>query len=100
MTLLFGIGMLQTFLFNKRWTFEDKGEQRTAFLRYCISYGLGYIINLSVLYLMVDKLGFPHQVIQLATMVLLAVLLFLLQKFWVFNKVKNLSTSPQRTINR
>jgi putative flippase GtrA len=94
MTLLFAVGTLQTFLFNQRWTFEDKGGQRTAFLRYCIAYGSGYLLNLGALHLMVDRLGFPHQIIQLLMMGLLAVMLFLLQKFWVFHTVEHVSTKP------
>jgi putative flippase GtrA len=84
MSLLFVIGMLQTFVFNKRWTFEHGGERSSAFYRYCAAYGFGYLLNLAVLFLLVDRLHFPHQIIQGAMILLLAMMLFLLQKFWVF----------------
>jgi putative flippase GtrA len=84
MSLLFGVGVLQTFVFNRRWTFEHGGTQRTAFYRYCVAYGFGYLFNLSMLYLLVDWLGYPHQVIQGLMILTLAVMLFLTQKFWVF----------------
>jgi putative flippase GtrA len=87
MTILYGVGVLQTFVFNKRWTFEYAGGQRTVFYRYCAAYGSGYLINLGVLFMLVDRLGYPHQVIQGFMILSLAIYLFLAQKFWVFRDV-------------
>jgi putative flippase GtrA len=84
MTVLYGVGVVQTFMFNKRWTFEHSGAQRSTFYRYCGAYGLGYLFNLAVLYVLVDRHGYPHQLIQGAMVLLLAMMLFLAQKFWVF----------------
>ncbi|MFT3847201.1 MAG: GtrA family protein [Propionivibrio sp.] len=93
MTLLYVAGVVQTFLFNKRWTFGHDGSHRAAFVRYCISYALGYLLNLLVLYVLVDRLGFRHQIVQGAMIVGLAIMLFLLQKYWVFRANASLSTS-------
>jgi putative flippase GtrA len=41
MTALYGIGVLQTFPFNKRWAFRDWGPERAALVRYCIAYASG-----------------------------------------------------------
>jgi putative flippase GtrA len=57
---------------------------RGAFVRYVISYAIGYLLNLSVLWLAVDYFGFPHQIVQGAMIFTLALMLFLLQKYWVF----------------
>jgi putative flippase GtrA len=84
MTLLYMVGVAQTFLFNKRWSFKHRGKYGPEFIRYCLAYGMGYVLNLIVLMIVVDRLGFPHQVIQGIMIVILAVLLFFLQKFWVF----------------
>lgn len=84
MSVLYGVGVLQTFMFNKRWTFEHGGAQRTVLYRYCAAYGLGYLFNLAVLYLLVDQLGYPHHIIQGVMILLLAMMLFLAQKLWVF----------------
>ena len=84
MSLLYALGVMQTFVFNKRWTFEHAGPRRTVFYRYCTAYGLGYLFNLAVLYLTVDLLGYPHQLIQGIMILTLAMMLFLAQKFWVF----------------
>ena len=84
MSILYAVGVLQTFIVNKKWTFEHGGTRGTAFYRYCSAYAMGYVFNLAVLYLMVDRFGFPHQVIQALMILVLAALLFLAQKFWVF----------------
>jgi putative flippase GtrA len=57
-----------------------------AFVRYCSAYGLGYVINLLVLIVLVDRMGYPHEIVQGVMILSLAVMLFLLQKFWVFRQ--------------
>lgn len=84
MSLLYALGVIQTFYFNKTWSFRHGGTHGPAFIRYCISYGLGYLFNLVALYVLVDRLGHPHQIVQGALIICTAVLLFLLQKLWVF----------------
>lgn len=84
MTLIYVVGVLLTFLFNRLWTFEHHGNVSSALLRYAAVYGLGYLFNLCFLYLFVDELGFPHQAVQGILILVIAALLFLLQKFWVF----------------
>ncbi|MDP1653406.1 MAG: GtrA family protein [Rhodocyclaceae bacterium] len=84
MSLLYALGVAQTFLFNKRWSFRHGGMLGPAFARYCIAYGSGYAVNLLVLILLVDRMGYPHEIVQGVMVLSLAVMLFLLQKFWVF----------------
>ena len=84
MTLLYAIGVLQTFVFNKRWSFQHDGVHGPAFVRYCITYGLGYVINLLALIVLVDFVGYPHEIVQGIMVISLAAMLFTLQKFWVF----------------
>lgn len=84
MTLLYGMGVLQTFVFNRRWTFRHGGARDSAFYRYCALYALGYLLNLAMLCLLVDLLAYPHQIVQGIMILALAMLLFLVQKFWVF----------------
>lgn len=94
MTLLYVLGVLQTFGFNKRWSFAHGGVRGTAFVRYAISYALGYVMNLGGLLVFVDVLGYPHQIVQGLFILGLAMLLFLLQKYWVF---RPLTVSTQTT---
>jgi putative flippase GtrA len=89
MTLLYAVGVAQTFIFNKRWSFRHGGTHGTALVRYCIAYGSGYLINLATLFVLVDQLGYRHQIVQGALVFTLAAYLFLLQKFWVFRSTIN-----------
>lgn len=98
MTLLYGVGVAQTFIFNKRWSFRHGGLHGPAFVRYCIAYGLGYVINLLVLIVLVDRMGYPHEIVQGVMVLSLAVMLFLLQKFWVFRPSSATSTPTVPTI--
>ncbi len=84
MTLTYGLGVPQTFLFNRRWSFRFNGTVAPALVRYIIAYGLGYLINFLSLMLLVDKLGFSHVVVQGLIILIIAIFLFLAQKYWVF----------------
>ncbi len=86
MSLAYLIGVAQTFLFNKRWTFDHEGRHASALLRYMSVYAGGYVANLLVLAWLVDDLGYPHQIVQGAMILILAAVFFLLQKFWVFKR--------------
>lgn len=94
MTLLYAAGVAQTFLFNKRWSFRHGGTHGPAFVRYCAAYALGYGINFVALLLLVDRLGYPHQLVQGVVVVSLALMLFSLQKFWVFRQAPSLPSNP------
>ena len=92
MSMLYILGIVQTFLFNRRWSFKYGEKHGPAFARYCSAYGLGYAINLLVLMWLVDRMGYPHEIVQGVMVVSLAVMLFLLQKFWVFRSTATPST--------
>lgn len=84
MSLLYVIGVLQTFALNRKWTFSHDGAAHAALIRYGCAYGLGYAINLLALYVCVDELHYPHAWVQGVMVIALAGMLFLLQKYWVF----------------
>ncbi len=84
MSVLYVLGVMQTFLFNRTWSFGHRSGLHGAFARYVASYAMGYLLNLLVLWLAVDHLGLPHQLVQGIMILTLAMLLFVLQKFWVF----------------
>ncbi|EED34896.1 GtrA-like protein [Luminiphilus syltensis NOR5-1B] len=84
MTLLFVAGMLQTFVANKHWVFDYEGGFCISFSRYALIYFLAYFFNLAALLILVDFYQFPHQLIQGVVIFVVAPLLFLLQRYWVF----------------
>ena len=55
-----------------------------ALRRYVASYALGYIINFAGLWLLVEKAGIAHEIVQGGMTAALAIALFVVQKYWVF----------------
>ena len=84
MSILYLGGVLQTFVFNKKWTFNNHGKLNVTLFRYISIYGIGYLINFAALIIFVDRLGYPHQLVQALIIPILALILFTLQKLWVF----------------
>ena len=84
MSLLYVVGVLQTFVFNKKWTFNHHGYRNVTLMRYISLYAVGYLINLGVLIVMVDQYGYQHEWVQVAMIFILALFLFVMQKLWVF----------------
>lgn len=84
MSVLFCIGTLQTFVFNKRWSFRYQGQDRMVMLRYLVTYGIGYVVNLAALVILVDYMHLRHAIVQGAMVLVVAALMFMLQKYWVF----------------
>lgn len=88
MTLLYVLGVIMSFVLNRRWSFAFKGGVPQSLIRYIIAYVAGYVLNLMLLLLLVDIQGWPHQYVQGGITFLLAIILFLLQKLWVFKPNK------------
>jgi len=87
MTVLYATGVLITFVANRSWSFEHQGLAHAAFVRYVTAYILGYLLNFSLLWIAVDHLHLPHQGVQAVAIVLVAISLFLMHKYWVFASV-------------
>ena len=87
MTWLYLLGVLQTFVFNKKWSFRFGGAAAPALVRYAAAYAIGYVVNLLALMLLVDQVGLPHQLVQGVMILVVAVMLFLAQRYWVFPQV-------------
>jgi putative flippase GtrA len=84
MTLTYGSGVLVGFVLNRKITFRHDGGNAGALLRYFASYLIGYAINFAALWLLVGHLGIRHQIVQGGMTVTLPIMLFTLQRYWVF----------------
>ena len=83
-TLIYLVGVLQTFVLNKRWTFQHEGRVRRTAARYWVAYTLAYAANMVLLFIFVDMAGFDHRVVQGILIAVIGLVLFALQKYWVF----------------
>lgn len=78
------LAMLVSFLGNKKYTFDHKGGTAGAGGRFLLAHACSYAINLGMLAICVDRLGYPHQLVQLAAIFVCAAFLFLALKLYVF----------------
>lgn len=84
MTIVYVIAATVGFLGNRTLTFAHQGSVMGAGIRYVIAHCFGYALNLSILIVMVDKLGYAHQLAQAFAILVVAAFLFLAFKFFVF----------------
>lgn len=94
MTLLYGVGATIGFFGNRKLTFAHEGSLLGAGVRYIIAHCFGYLINLTLLLVLVDKLGYPHQWVQAMAIFVVAPFLFLAFKFFVFRDESNAAIEP------
>lgn len=84
MTALYFVAALIGFFANRHYTFQHDGHIAIAGIRYLLAQLSGYLLNLLLLVLFVDWLGFAHQIIQAVAIVVVAVFLFVLFRVFVF----------------
>lgn len=87
MTICYAVGVIQTFFFNRSWTFRSEGSIEGTAKKYVATYISGYFLNLIILLLFVDYLGVPHQLVQGVAILIITLYLFLCQRYWVFRSV-------------
>lgn len=84
MTIAFALGVVLTFALNRAWSFRSRREPGSAFARYVLTYAAGYALNFAALVVLVDVAGYRHELVQGLMVVVVAVAMFLLQRYWVF----------------
>ena len=88
---LYPLGVLLGFLVHKRVSFKQSsnGYNLIELLKYIFIYVLGFLLNSLLLYVFVEKSGYPHQLVQLLSIFIVAAFLFISLKFFVFTHEKN-----------
>ena len=89
MTLLYLIGALGGFFFNKNITFSHQGDVYKTGMKYSLFHLSGYLLNFFLLFYFVDIKGHAHQWIQAISILIVALYLFTAFKIFVFK-------TPQR----
>ena len=83
-TIGYPVGALVGYFGNKQWSFSYKGRFTSSLARYVVAHVGGYLINISMLFILVDKFGFAHQWVQVVAICVVAGFLFLAMRFFVF----------------
>lgn len=84
MSVLYGVGVAASFWGNRVVTFSHKGGIMSSGARFLIAHCFGYLINLTLLIVFVDNLGYPHQLVQVIAIFIVAAFLFMIFKLFVF----------------
>lgn len=87
MTLVYIIGAFIGFIGNRKWTFAHRGDFTSAALRYVPAHLFGYLFNLLILFVFVDRLGYAHQWVQAVPIIIVAGFLFIIFKYFVFYEI-------------
>jgi len=87
-TLLYPVGVIAGYFGHARYSFAYQGRTRTGLARYLLAHAIGYGTNIALLYVLTDLLGLPHQAVQMVAIVVVAGVLFMLFKFFVFPSVR------------
>jgi putative flippase GtrA len=98
MTSLYVLGATIGFLGNRKWAFSYRGNVGSNLARYGIAHSLGYALNLGLLVLFVDRLGFPHQLIQGLAIFVVGGFLFLMFRFFVFPHCATAADHPDDSL--
>ncbi|CAB3664892.1 GtrA family protein [Achromobacter aegrifaciens] len=85
-TLMYPIGAATAYFGHAKYTFAAKGHTAGGVIRYALAHAIGYGANVGMLYFFVDRMGFPHQLVQIGAIFSVAVLLFVLFRYFVFPK--------------
>lgn len=87
MSVMYGVGVVVGFFCHRNLTFASDGCVIASGIKFLLTHIVGYLINLSLLIVMVDKFGFSHQWVQAVAIVVVAIFLFIAFKFYVFRDV-------------
>jgi len=83
-TLLYPIGAFIGYYGNATFAFSYTGSHLTGLIRYVAAHVVGYLLNILIIFVFVDLLGYSHLVIQAIAILLVAGILFVLFRCCVF----------------
>ena len=83
-SVLFLPAVAVSFLLNRTWAFKDRNPMAGSAWRFLLVYLGGYLVNLAVLAIFVDRLGYPHQWVQGFAIIGIAGTTFLVNRYFVF----------------
>lgn len=83
-SLTYVLGMVVSYLGNRSFTFAHAGSARRSLMRFLIVNAVGYGINVAILAVFVEHLGFDPLIVQFAAIVVVAGFIFVSMRYWVF----------------
>jgi putative flippase GtrA len=89
MSMTYFGGMVVGFFLNRSWVFKNQNAQSgiawTEVIKYLMAHAGGYGLNYLILHYFVDVLGYPHPIVQAASILIVAAFLFTVFRYFVFS---------------
>jgi putative flippase GtrA len=87
-TIFYPLSVLAGYFAHRRYTFRHntQGLEGTVLIRYILVYVAGYLINVALLEVLYRQMGYPHQLVQILAVFMVAGFLFIAMKLFVFRK--------------
>lgn len=82
--IAYAVGIVIGYLNHRRVTFQSKAKHRTAFTRFVITYAVVYGINALLLTALIELAHIAPLIAQLISLVIVTLLSFVVQRYWVF----------------
>ncbi len=84
-TILYPLAAIMAYFSHMKYSFAYQGRRVSSLLRYILAYAMSYGLNLMMLSILCDKFQMPHQLVQAIAIPCVAVILFLLLRYFVFS---------------
>lgn len=86
--LAFALGALNSYTFNRRWTFRSHGPRAPELARFMGVQAVGLGVNLALLALLVEVFGIRHVFAQLLAFPAASIITFALSRQWAFKTAR------------
>lgn len=78
------IGLINSFIWNRKWTFENKQSVKDTLYKFIGIFAISYLAQLGNLYLLLHHTSIDSYVCQLLSIVIYTVINFALNKYYTF----------------
>ena len=89
-SILYPVATVLAYFAHSKYSFKYPNWRPSAKFRFMLVQTVGYVVNVMMLSILVDGFGYPHQMVQAAAIFVVAGVLFVLLRYYVFplDKIK------------
>jgi putative flippase GtrA len=78
------IGLINSFIWNRKWTFESKSKVGVTVFKFIVTFAISYLFQLGNLYLLLHFTHIDSYISQLLSIVVYTCINFVLNKYYTF----------------
>ncbi len=80
------IGILNSYILNKKFTFKSTNSHKQDFLRFGVAMGIAFLVNLIVLIISHRYFGIDKYISQIIAAIFYTITGYIISKFWAFKQ--------------